>query len=103
MLTMVGTQRAFLIREVDGETKMKNISPLALPHFHGLTSKDPDTFMFEFVVVFRTYDYTSDDQKLKIFPSTLKDAALSWFMGLPGDSITTWAQMEETFSSKYRD
>ena len=82
---------------------MKNISPSALPHFHGLTSEDPDTFMFEFVCVCRTNDYTSDDQKLKLFPSTLKDAALCWFMGLPGDIITTWAQMEETFNRNYKD
>ena len=93
---MVGTQRAFPIREADGETKMKNISPSALPHFHGITFEDPDTFIFEFFVVCRTYDYTSDDQKLKLFPSTLNDAALRWFMSLPGDNITTWAQMEET-------
>ena len=48
---MVGTQRTFLIREVDGETKTKNISPSALPHFHGLTSEDLDTFMFFFFFV----------------------------------------------------
>jgi len=73
---------------------MKNISPSALPHFHGLTNGDPDTFLFEFVVFFRTYDYAEDEQKLKLFPSTLKDVALCWFMGLPGNSITTWAQMQ---------
>ena len=60
ILNMDGIQRAFPIREANGETKMKNIIPSALPHFHGLTSDDPDTFMFEFVVVCRTYDYTSD-------------------------------------------
>jgi len=42
---------AFPIRETNGDTKMKNISPSALPHFHGLTTKDPDTFLFEFIVV----------------------------------------------------
>jgi hypothetical protein len=81
---------------------MKNISPTSLPHFHGLTSEDPDTFMFEFFVVCRTYDYASDEKKLKLFPSTLKDATLHWFMGLPGDSITTWAQMQQAFNNKYR-
>ena len=90
---MAGTQRAFPIREADGDTKMKNISPSTLPHFHGLTSEDLDTFMFEFAIVCRTYDYTSDDQKLKLFPSTLKNATLCWFMGLLGDNITTSAQM----------
>ena len=61
ILTMAGTQRAFPIREEDGDIEMKNISPSTLPHFHGLTSKDPDTFMFEFSIVHRTYDYTSND------------------------------------------
>ena len=66
----------FPIRETNGETKMKNISPSALPHFHGLTTEDPDTFLFELVVICRIYDYAEDEQKLKLFPSTLKDAAL---------------------------
>lgn len=42
----------FPIRETNADTKMKNISPSVLPHFHGLTSEDPDTFLFEFVVIF---------------------------------------------------
>jgi len=71
---------------------MKNISSSSLPHFHALTTEDPNTYLFEFFVICRTYDYTNDEQKLKLFPSTLKDAALRWFMGLPVDSITTWAQ-----------
>jgi len=41
----------FPIRETNGDTKMKNISPSALPHFHGLTTKDIDTFLFAFVVI----------------------------------------------------
>ena len=82
---------------------MKNISPSTLPHLHGLTTKGLDTFLFEFVVICRTYYYIDDEQKLKLFPSTLKDAALRWFMGLPGDSITTWAQMQQAFNNKYRD
>ena len=73
MGTLEGT---FPIRETNGDTKMKNISPSALPHFHGLTLEDPDTFLFEFVVICGTYDYTSDDEKLKLLPSTLKDATL---------------------------
>jgi len=55
---------------------MKNISPSTLPHFHGLTTEDPDTILFEFFVLCRTYDYAEDQQKLKLFPCTLKDAAL---------------------------
>ena len=78
-------------KETNGDAKMKNISPSTLPHFHGPISEDPDTFWLEFDVICRSYDYTTGDQKLKLFPSTLKDATLRWFMGLPGDSIITWA------------
>lgn len=95
------TEGAFPIRETNGNMKMKNISPSALPHFHGLTTEDRDTFLFEFVVFCQTYDYAEDEKKLKLFPSTLKDAALCWFMGLPGNSITTWAQMQQAFNGKY--
>lgn len=66
----------FPIRETNGDTKMKNISPSTLPHFHGLTTEDPDAFLFEFFVIFWIYDYAEDGKKLKIFPSTLKDIAL---------------------------
>jgi len=93
----------FPIRETNGDMKMKNISPSALPHFHGLTTEDPDTFLFEFVVLCQTYDYIEDEQKLKLFPSTPKDVALCWFMGLPRNSITTWAQMQQDFNNKSQD
>jgi len=67
---------AFPIWGINGDTKMKNISPSALPHFHGLTIEDHDTFLFEIVVLCRTYDYAKDEKKLKLFPSTLNDVAL---------------------------
>jgi len=35
----------FPIKETNGKDKMKNISPPSIPHFHGLTYEDPDTFM----------------------------------------------------------
>lgn len=57
---------------------MKNIIPASLPHFHGLTSEDLD------------YDYVSDEQKLNLFPSSLKYVAFHYFMSLLGGNITTW-------------
>jgi len=93
----------FPIRETNGDSKMKTISPSTLPHFHGLTTEDPDTFLFEFAVICRTYDYAKDEQKLKLFPSTLKDVAVHWFMGLPINNITTWAQKQQAFKKKYQD
>ena len=41
----------FPIIETNGDAQMKNISPSALPHFHGLTSKYLDTFLFEFAII----------------------------------------------------
>jgi hypothetical protein len=93
----------FPIWETSGETKMKTINPSILPHFHGLVSKYPDTFMLEFVVICRTYDSTTDEQKLKLFSSTLKDSTLRWFMSPKGNNITSWDQVKNTFSEKYRD
>ena len=67
---------AFPIRETNRDTKMKNISTSALPHFHGLSLEEPYTFLFEFAVICKTYGYTNDEKKLKLFPSTLKYVAL---------------------------
>lgn len=68
----------------------KPIPLTALPSFHGLTSEDPNTFLFEFYIVCRGYDYITDAQKLKIFPANLKGTALWWLMGLWGRFITKW-------------
>lgn len=77
------------------EAKMKNNNPSTPLHFHGLFTKVPDTFTFEFDTI--------DKQNLKLFPSTLKDATLHWFMSLEGGSITSCGKMKLTFNTKYRD
>jgi len=82
---------------------MKNIIVITLIDFHGLASEGPYTFMFEFVVVCIIYDYTSNEHKIKVFPSTLKDATLCSFMSLEGGNITTWAQMKQDINKKYKD
>jgi hypothetical protein len=86
-----------------GTTPMKNIPLSALPNFHGLSSEDPDEFLFEFDILCRSYDYVSNAQKLKLFPATLKGNALRWFMSLGGHVITTWDQMKHKFLNKYQD
>jgi hypothetical protein len=82
---------------------MKSIPLQNLPTFHGLISKDPDTFLFEFDVLCRGYDYTSEPQKLKLFPSTLKWASLHWFMGLGWGTINSLDEMKQAFLKKYQD
>jgi hypothetical protein len=38
-----------------------------------------------------------------LFPTTLKDSALRWFMGLGEFSIRYWDEMKTTFLKKYQD
>ena len=78
----------FPIQKTFGHAPMKNISPSVLAHFHGKSTEDPDEFLFKFKILYRSYDYISSEQKLKLFPATLKDNALHWFMSLDGETIT---------------
>jgi hypothetical protein len=50
----------FPIKETDEETKVNNIPHSTLPKFHGLYKEYPDTFLFEFDVLCRNYDYMKD-------------------------------------------
>jgi len=93
----------FPIGDLGTSVPTKPIPLAALPTFLGLISEDPDTFLFEFDIVCRGYDYTTDAQKLKIFPATLKGMALRWFMGLGGKSISTWEDMHTAFQEKFQD
>jgi hypothetical protein len=67
------------------------------------SSEDPDTFLFEFDILCRSCNYLQDAQKLKLFPATLKDSALRWFMGLGESDIRSWEAMEDIFLKKYQD
>ena len=81
---------------------MKSIPLQSILTFHGLTSEDPDAFLFKFDVLCRGYDYTTDPQKIKLFPSTLKGVALWWFMRLGGGTIDSWDQMKTSFLTTYQ-
>jgi hypothetical protein len=82
---------------------MKNIPLSPLPTFYGKNSEDPYTFLFEFDILCRRYNYVEDAQKLKLFAATLKDSALRWFMGLGESSIRSWESMKVIFVKKYQD
>ena len=56
---------------------MKAIHLQSIPTFHGMIIEDSDAFLFEFDVLSRGYDYTTDHQKLKLFPSTLKGTTIN--------------------------
>ena len=93
----------FPIGDIRGDAPMNLIPLTTLPNFHGLSSEDPDTFIFEFYIVCWGYDYITDAQKLKIFLGTLKGTTLRWFMGLGGKTMSSWEVMKEVFLEKYQD
>jgi hypothetical protein len=93
----------FPIVDIEENVQMNNINPPLLPHFHRLVSEYHDSFLFKFDIPCHNYDYTSDAKKLRLFPATLKDSTLYWFMGLGGDTIRTWEQMHRNFLKKYQD
>ena len=74
-----------------------------LPCLHGKPTEDPDEFLFEFNILYWSYDYTSSEQKIKLFPATLKYNSLRWFMSLAGNSVATWEQMKHVFLGKYQE
>jgi hypothetical protein len=45
----------FPIQETDINVQMKNIHPSVLPNFKGMRSEDPETFLFEFEIICRSY------------------------------------------------
>lgn len=92
----------FPIGNVTPDAPMRPIPLIALPSFHGLSSKDLDMFLFKFDIVCRGYNYITNAQKLKILPSTLKGTTLRWFMGLGGSTITSWEEMKKAFLGKYQ-
>jgi hypothetical protein len=93
----------FPILDIAKDVSMKNIPLSSLPHFQGMSIEDPDSFLFEFDILCRSYNYTDNAQKLKLFPATLKDLALRWFMSLGEHTILSWDGMKETFLQKYQD
>ena len=66
-------------------------------------NEDLDPFLFEFDILCRIYNYLQDAHKLKLFPATLKDSILIWFMGLGESSIRTWEDMKTKFLQKYQE
>eukprot|EP00253_Pinus_taeda_P033242 PITA_33242 len=67
-----------------------------------MASEDPNSFLFDFDIVCRTYGYTDDAHRLRLFPATLNASALRRFMGLGEHAITDWDGMRRIFLRKYQ-
>ena len=66
----------FPIRDSGRVAPTKSIPPHVLPNFNGLENEDPDVFLFQCEVLCRGYGYCANDQKLNVFPLTLKGTIL---------------------------
>jgi hypothetical protein len=80
----------FPILDISRNIIMKNIPLSSLPTFRGMSTEDLDLFLFEFHILCRSYNYSNDAQKLKLFPATMKDSTLRWFMILGENTILSW-------------
>jgi hypothetical protein len=93
----------FPILDISINISMKNILLSSLPTFRGMSTEDPNLFLFKFDILCGSYNYSEDAQKLNLFPTTMKDSALRWFMNLGENTILSWDQMKDTFLWKYQD
>ena len=66
----------FLLPSLIKNANLKNIPTTTLPIFYGLPTKDLDTFLFEFDILFYIFDYKTNAHKLKLFLTTLKESSL---------------------------
>jgi hypothetical protein len=87
----------FPILDISRNISKKNISLSSLYTFRDMSTEDPDLFLFKFDILCRSYNYSDDAQKLNLFPATMKDSALRWFMSLGENTILSWDQMKDTF------
>ena len=78
------------IYDAQGGVPMNPISLSYIRNFHVTTTKDPYSFLFEFDVLCRRYDYRTNLYKLKLVPTILKGPILRWFMDLGGGTISSW-------------
>ena len=62
----------FPIQEIDVNGHMKSIPPYVLPNFKGMRSEDPETFLFEFEIICRSYGYSLHMQKLNLFSGNIE-------------------------------
>ena len=62
--------------------------------------QDLETVLFKFEILYRSYGYLLNTQKLRLFLETLKYKALKWFIILGTNSIRSWNDIEKY---KYHD
>ena len=72
--------------------------------FHGMRDEDPYGHLTRFSRVCSTFQLngaTDDAIRLRLFPFSLTDQALTWLDSLPQGAITSWTDLQTKFLQKY--
>ncbi|XP_073041926.1 uncharacterized protein [Primulina eburnea] len=72
--------------------------------FRGSPSEDPNAHLEKFLSICDTIKcngVSTDVIRLRLFPFSLKGAAMEWLRDLPAGSITTWDGLVEVFMHRY--
>src|ERR1044072_5392915 len=80
------------------------ISLVSQHQFGGSSLEDPHAHLERFFRNCNTYcvhNFSSDTIRLASFPFSLRDAAEEWLNSQPQESITTWDDLAEKFTTKF--
>ena len=72
--------------------------------FASLPSENPNQHLKVFIQLadtFKTNGATPEAIRLRLFPFSLRDKALTWLDSLPANSITTWDDLRKVFLARY--
>ena len=72
----------FPILDTMQDVIMKNIPPSSLPTFYGKINEDPDTFLFEFNILCRSYNYLTKFSQTKTLSCYTKRFYLEMVHGI---------------------
>ncbi|XP_058741193.1 uncharacterized protein LOC131613551 [Vicia villosa] len=72
--------------------------PPTLDLYDGTTDPDDHIRSIEAVM---DYHVVRGSIKCRIFPTTLKKGAMTWYMNLPPNSIHSWAELKKLFSNHF--
>ena len=104
-LPVVGAHpSAIALNAAQRDYELKNLHYNILPSYYGKPNEDALQFMKEYYNAITTIPLgrlTEDLLRMRCFSYCLKDNAKKWLMALPAGTLTTSAEVEQKFFSKF--